>query len=456
MNTPSGVKRMATDGLDTEAFPYEGRILREPVAARRLRNNQWGEIDVQTLQFDVAISSDFVDFYLPADAPETLRGYWIMAERWDAARRLAVVEWSGVFNRGDLRPGVLSVEGTNVDQAVFTQPLPSTVITTALHAGVIPDVGKSVPVILGNVPRVPLVYVREDVLANLYDYLVGHGTVTVSAAYRNGPNGTLYPIGFGECLNASGLAATSWANASRTDLYSGYTALRFPVFQQDFQGGRHLLSADVLGLQTERNFARAIQTILTNTTWGLGKTVDVASFDTAAAALDAIPNLYCDGALTTPVQAQDVLAQLLMVRGMRLGTRAGTTTWTINVDTVQTETRLDLGDALDDGPRNMLVCEPRSAPSLAEAISTVTLAYRPDLSTGTSVHSVSRTLQAIGKPLSLRNDFIRVSETADRVVDYLGKRELAAQTTATATLAYESLSLSEGHLVRVTYAPYGF
>jgi hypothetical protein len=81
-----------------------------------------------------------------------------------------------------------------------------------------------------------------------------------------------------------------------------------------------------------RNFARAMQLMLADSYFGLGQTttIDGASVDRAAADLDAVGDLYCDGTIMTRTAAQDILAQMTIVRGIRIGKNL--LGWTFTVD----------------------------------------------------------------------------------------------------------------------------
>ena len=78
----------------------------------------------------------------------------------------------------------------------------------------------------------------------------------------------------------------------------------------DFSGGYHSLTADVKGLEmggasAQRNFARVIQQLLSNTTWGLGEIADKSYFNAAATATAVIsepplPKVVISPSLPTP------------------------------------------------------------------------------------------------------------------------------------------------------------
>ena len=255
-------------------------------------------------------------------------------------------------------------------------------------------------------------------------------------------------------------AATSWAEVARTDLFPGYTVVRPILRQADFNGGLHLLYADVTGFATERNFARAVQTVLSNATWGLGKPVNAASLTAAAALLHA--NLLCDGAMVEQRQAQDWLSLLLMVRGMRIGTNAAGE-WTITVDTQATTRFMLAQDGVVDGERTLLEAGPRGKPALEDRVKTLLIKYRRDLSGLTTGRddlyrqTQSRVVNAAtGHDKPYDHDFLRSHEAADRVADFLGKRLLYGQETVEVALTQEARQLTEGHIVALQDPTIGY
>ena len=81
------------------------------------------------------------------------------------------------------------------------------------------------------------------------------------------------------------LKAKNWNECLRPDLYDGYTAIRTFLRQEDASGSLFRLVADANGLQPERNPIRAIRTLLSDPTHGLGRPVDATTFDVAETAI---------------------------------------------------------------------------------------------------------------------------------------------------------------------------
>ena len=119
-----------------------------------------------------------------------------------------------------------------------------------------------------------------------YDYLIGYGTMEgLWVDHANGlgvrRDGVLVDTGEYTFHDGAGTP------------YTGYAFIRFLVEQSDFSGNFMSISADVKGLElggsiTNRNFATILKNILSNATWGLGDSVDNASFAAAATALNEL------------------------------------------------------------------------------------------------------------------------------------------------------------------------
>ena len=83
------------------------------------------------------------------------------------------------------------------------------------------------------------------------------------------------------------------------------------------RGRTEPLYADVNGLQDEVNVVRAVESILTNSSWGFDIKVNKTSFD-AAADLTEITNMKCEGSVLNTTSAGDLLRELLGFRDMVL------------------------------------------------------------------------------------------------------------------------------------------
>lgn len=429
----------ASYDYDGGATFYHGRLLDAPVITKHTRETFWGTEEISTVPLVLANADQGLDDYFLDDC----RGISVVLKRVDRATGTTITEFTGSVQDVALEVGRVRLTAISTDLSVLETEIPKRIVTTTAFSTSSPDVGKTIPVVFGNVPKVPCLNVLDDTTNNLYDYVVCEDAVTISAVYRDGPNDTLFTI------------TASEYTVFKT-LYPGYTALRFTTRQTNFQGGLHRLYADVTGLSAERNFARAARTILANSNWGLGQRVNVASFATAEAALDAIGGLLCDGALLEPRQAQDVLRDLLMIRGMRLSLNSSGE-WIISVDTQAVTATLSAHDGTADGERNIIAIGPRQRPRIEDQVATYILRYRWDLLAKTYLFKQSRAVNlGRGQDRTVEHPFIRDHTTADTVTDYLGKREQYGNETCPITLTQEARQLAEGDVVQVTSVPLGY
>lgn len=439
--------RLATLDLEndpTDAIPYNARIVDVPTVSRSLRNTFWGTVEVAEISFSIANADGF---FTEALYTNDIRGRLFTLTRYDWFSQTVVEALTVTVSQVTIEMGKIVISGFSPDLSIFEQKVPSGTVTVEIFGSKVVDLGATIPVVVGSVEKMPIPYVHDGVDNNTYDYLIGVGTLTVRKAYRDSADGTMVEIHPPEYK-------------VRYDLYPGYTVIRFPIRQINFFAAFHKLFADVDGMQPERNFARMIRTVLTDTTFGLGQTVDDASFTQAEADITAL-GLLCDGALLEQAQAQDVLNELMIVRGMRLGYNA-TGDWTIAVDKLRTTITMPIGDGVGDNQRNILNIRGRQRTAVRDAIAQYILHYRLNFVEGTYEFTQQRevTPPLNGKPLGqnrdINNAFIRDHVTADKVIDYLAKREIYGAETVAVVLTQEARGLVEGDLVQVTHLPMGF
>lgn len=427
--------RFATRDLSTTPVPYHGRLLETPTIERHMTDVFWGMIETTEFSFSLTNGDGLLDVLLFSDA----RGKPVTLTRYDVLTNTTVQVFTATISQVLLDAGIARIVAVTPDVTKFEQQVPSKIVTVAEFGNQVVDVGAVVPVTLsGSAKKVLLPYVRDGVNTNHFDYVVGHGVVQVDQLYRDGPDGTMVPIEVTEYRIS-------------TTLYRNYTVVRFLIRQQDFSNAFHKIYADITG-SAVTNFARAIQTILTNTTWGLGQAVDTASFDAAAAVLDAVGGLVCEGVLLEQVQAQDILRDLLLVRGMRLGVNSAGE-WTIEVDTAKTSIAMRVGDGPGDGVRNLLRWQARSLTPISDAVSDFVLRYRFDPATNTYKNEQTRVIGLTGHQRVIENKYIRSHLTADKTVDYLAKRQKFGEDRSTFVLPQEARGLLEGDLLLVRFAP---
>jgi len=434
--------RFSNRDIDALSPPYHGRVVDNPSIDRRLMNVFWGITEIADVTFTL-VNTDgaLTPLYTQAD----LREQPITITRYDVASGIIAEEYHARISSVGLQTGKLMITASSPALTLFEQLVPSEVIDKSTYPKAV-SVGQPLPVVFGIPKKIPLPYINDDTVTNTYDYVVGYGALTVDALYRNGPNDTLVTVTTPEYSIHTDLAA-----------YPGLTIARFTFRQVDFTGGFHQIFADVTG--PSRNFADAIKQVLTDTTWGLGQAVDAASFATAAADLDAFGGMFCDGVVNQQVQAQDLLRLLMIVRGMRLGFSSNNE-WTLVVDKVPVSIKMRIRDGVGDGERNIQQAGNRVLVPTSSAVSQYTVKYRLNFPNGGSStdydFSQTRPVNNFGKETILEQPFIRDHETADRVTDYLAKREKYSQDSCDFEVTQEARQLREGDLVSVTYIPNGY
>jgi len=449
-HTLGAARRFATYDLDTLADPYYGRLLEPPVITHSLREVFYGVEEVAEVTFALAnLDGALNQYFLTADA----RGTAVTIQKYDVRSGNLLTPFQGVITQVEWHLGKMVFHAMHEDVSILQQEIPKLRIETSVFPKAA-DAGVEVKVLFGTAVKVPLPYVNDDVPTNTYDYALpfdaSGGTLTVTQLYRDGPGDGLY-----EQIDASEYAINTTA-------YPGYAVARFPVRQTNFANGFHKLYADVSAASVSQNFVRAIRTILSNTTWGLGRTVDATTFDAAEAQMDpvsgtAVTGLYCDGAILGKHEAQDVLKDLLAVRGMRLGlTPSGTVpAWTIAVD-IEPTTYTEANDGAGDGPRTIVSIGPRVKPLLTDQISEYHLHYNLHPVTGVYQNGQSRTVSTVGKHLHYEHPYITNHTTADKVDHYLAQRAIYNADMCPMTLTQEARGITVGKIIRVTYAPLGY
>lgn len=200
--------------------------------------------------------------------------------------------------------------------------------------------------------------------------------------------------------------------------YAGYAAIRFKK-RMGVAGRTDPIYADANGLQSEVNVARALESVLSSTDWGLGLSVDTASFDTAAA-LTAITAMKCEGAISSFTSAIDFLNELLSFRDMVL---SKTDSIQLAVDQAKSSGfSFGLGD--ETGWNNILNPSPEIAhihPN--EKVKNLKVRYRKNnKENDLYMHELERSSSSNGVDTVVNLPFVYDHTTADRWLDYKRKR----------------------------------
>ena len=409
-----------------------------------------------------------------------------------------IEEFRGIVTAKKLN-WVTEVTIEDLDQRVFEETIPKRTVTTALFSNA-KDIGKRVPVIFGRAKKVPLIDISDTTLADTnreYDFLIGEGTMlAVETVYRasaaldeltgTAQTGTTTTItlantdrrpdgwykwfwveitagtGSGQIAfitdydsetNKATISGT-WTAPDGTSTYrlrewrfytgsqgSPHAGFAFLRFKKRLGDGSNFdpIFVDVDGLQTEINPVRAIQSVLSNSVWGLGLTVDTTSFDTAAVLSD-ITALKCEGAILSETRAFDVLEELLAFRGMTLtmGDNIG-----ISVDQAKTTfATFGIGDGFYE---NIVNQDGIQEQSLDEQVKNLIVHYEPDYSqSGELRNSISRSANTKGSDRDVNLPLVFSPTTADRIVDFRRKRLQAFREKLSITVGLDADQIGMG------------
>lgn len=256
--------------------------------------------------------------------------------------------------------------------------------------------------------KVPCTYV--DNTAGAYKYAVCEipaGTVapTVLTVYRGKQSGQ------GQIV-----PSTEYVVSQTTVAGTTYLLLTFTREQVDFDNQKFVIEADVnspISRVAADEIARLLQLV--------GLSIDAADFADAAA-YHLTVNAKVDAWYTKQVSIDAIITPLLQAaRGWLSQTLGGL--YSIFVDRPRTAQRL-LWDDSDE-----IQVDERSEPEVAR---TITLRYRPRPGQRSDyAGDLNRTTTGANGEKIFTNEFVRDHDTADRLLDYLAKKEARAAIKAT-------------------------
>ena len=374
---------------------------------------------------------------------EELRGKTVYIRRNEDGTNTE--SWRGIITACDIADEAkITVLLKNPDP--LQAMLPKTTLTTGLWSNVPEkDLGKPFPILLGHCERVPCIYVGADITNNYYDYVIGHGPVeSLTKLYRAG-------------VEIAGAEYTFY-DGSQGSPYAGYAFVRFVKEQRDFSNSLFEITADVHGLKmggatAQRNFVRAIQNLLSNSTWGLGLSVNATSFDTAASVVidnsaGTMASLLCDGDINSQEKAQDILDRLLWCCRGSLSTNLSGQ-YEINIDTYKATSSATFGSG-DGYYDNIVSIKSRRKTATNEAFKSLTLNYRKNNDKGEFKQTQTRPIFSFGEDRIVESPFVRDHTTADKMLCYRQKRALNADERLEIEVGKEGATLKAGDRVTVS------
>ena len=246
-------------------------------------------------------------------------------------------------------------------------------------------------------------------------------------------------------------------NGSQASPYDGLAFVRFKK-RLGASGSTDALYADVNGLAAETNVVRAVESVLSNSVWGLGLDIDSSSFDTAAA-LTEIDEMLCEGAITDNTTITDILngsgesQGMLSFRDMVLSKADAVS---IAVDGPKASAHsFGLGD--ETGWNNILTGSPEvTHQHSGERVKNLKVRYRKNnKESDLYLHELERASGANGVDRALTLPFVHDHETADRWLDYRRKRLAAAVRRMAIETGQEGGSVRRGERVTVSVPTLG-
>lgn len=231
---------------------------------------------------------------------------------------------------------------------------------------------------------------------------------------------------------------------SQVSPYAGYAFLRFKK-RLGNAGSTDQLYADVNGLQSETNRAQAVQSVLSNSEWGLGIPVNDSSFTTAALALD---NLTCEGAIIEKTSATDLIQKLLSYRDMVLFKGDNIE---ISLDGIKDIIAHNLGLGDETGYNNIL----NQSPSINfkhpdQKVKDLKVRYRKNYKeSDTYLKERTRSSGTNGIDETIDLPFVYNHEIADKFLDYKRKRFAAADRNLSLDIGEDGKKAKRGERVTV-------
>ncbi len=373
-------------------------------------------------------------------ALEEIRGIGVKVQKNDPIDGTTFI-MRGKLTDYTLEPGIFKISIEMRDDDILKTLLPLGVVTTDTFDATALDVGTVINLCFGKCRDVPLRNVKNDTGADHYDYLIGYGTI----------EGLWTDAGLGVKRGGTLVNTAEYTlyDGSQGTPYPGYAFLRFTVKEQiNFSGGYHKLTADVNGLEmggatANRNFAVTKKNILSDTTWGLSDSIDTTSFANAAAALDTIGDMYCDGAITQQMEASQIIDKLLELSRSTME-RSSDGEWEITVDVAGVSIK-----TFYDGINCEVIslgCTPTPA-----AIKKAILQYAYNQSEQDKpYYEMELEVNSFGEDRIFTAPFVYEHDTAERVLSYKKNRSIYSDKPLKIRTDMDGRQLSSGDIITLT------
>lgn len=416
---------------------YAGHILEPPQLSQDISGEDGGILEKGTVALALARGT----YLRPGDRGSSLAnlvGLKVPKNQGGSMELLSLVNnvpttvWSGIIDKITLGDNIV-VNGVSMPAGFLETEIPVTLVDEAWltsmgitnRPGAPIDLGARIPDVYGNVPRVKAIYVREDLLANIYDYVVCRGSKIIPALYRNMPSSST------NGPRLSMINQSEWTGS--WSIYPGFTTVRFTV-RQVTGGDLHDIYADVTdAIQYEmaepermRNAARIIRTMLTDR----AQPINAVKFNQAEADCAEL-GIFLDFAIQDAQTLQDILNGIMQIRDMVLSLTADG--WGLSVDTRPQRIAYSFkaGPVDVDVPTIVQISAIEQLLDLQNAPSEIKIRCIPDLLAAdenkrwlfTAKRPISN--QPFASPLVIDVPYIRSAPLGDRMCDYMMRRFLA-------------------------------
>lgn len=434
------------DDYDSNHNYYKRTVLTCPEITTEMPDIFWGVEQVSDVTIELSAADNVVDdTWYEILAAEEVRGRWVKIERYDPTDGTNL-EFRGKIDSIELSSTVRITIRSRDDEILDTL-LPLHTVTTDLFTTTAVDLGAAVNICIGHCVNVPLRNIKNDLVNNHYDYLIGYGPI--EGIWLDATHGVRCP---NTTAQVKLVPAAEYTLLNNT-VYPGYAVLRFTVEQRDHTLAFRQLTADVKGLTmggatAERNFATVTKNILTNTSWGLSDNADADGFTTAASQLDAIGNMYCDMAITSQRMARDVLNEILPVARAALE-RGDDGEWEIQIDVAGAKVK-SFGEV--DGYHNNCEVLSISKTPAKQAIKNLTVQYAIDESnTDKPYYELSIAVNTgFGVDKTERLACVLEHDTAINVLSYKKNRSIYGDDKVSLRCGLEARLLRRGQIIGLT------
>ena len=186
--TPYYIADRDFQGNDDNATPiiWEGVLVDDPSLDRSTTDTFWGYEELQTTTLKIANHDGRYNALWEKDPRETPITIW----RGDARTGQRVEEFTGMVVRHAREDYHSILVCANLDLAAFETEIPADTVTTAEFGDLCPAAGEIIPVLFGNVPKVTLPYIVDNIPGGIFRYLLPTSAVSATATftfYREAP-----------------------------------------------------------------------------------------------------------------------------------------------------------------------------------------------------------------------------------------------------------------------------